>query len=280
MHKEMPDPFTPLDKVSVLPTAWEVQKGLLRRTPRLLQYEKEGVIQGEGWTLKADGDWYMAHELYAVLGLRDEPRPFYLFFPKGEKAWAELPPRRPSPKPSLALPATKEEKPSNAPPANPSPSANEGKPVKRVRIGRGMDEEIISPSPSPPPRGKREAVGPSEGEKPLFLGNRSPQGEGAGNKPSSSARTTPPLDETVYLWLWGLLGEEEFSPYSVDSLLAYRGYQPQAVWNYLKGKGLLKETSGGFFSLVPPSRRHQRGKVLEEVQEERREEVAQRAGWP
>lgn len=108
----------------VLPSALEIQRGLLRRTPSLKALEQEPgklilLLDGRRVELPAtpEGEYYEAKNLYALSGPRPilELRPT----PKGE-IWTEV--------------RTPEEKPRSSPPS---------------------PQETKTPEPAPPPRKKR-----------------------------------------------------------------------------------------------------------------------------
>lgn len=233
--------------IKVLPTAWELRRGLLRRTPALRLLEREGVIAGNGWMLRASGEWYEAVDFYERLGLRESPLPI-LLVPLGHgEALAEV----------LPVPA---KRPLSAPKEEPPPP--EERPKKRVRVGERREED-----PLPPPR--EEALGFQPGEEegprlrpampsassplptsfPLRKTEEIPESKAP---PASKGGEAPvPLRE-VHTLLWEILGGEEFGRYSVDPYLRHRGYDPEAVWRALSQAGCLEER-GGFWRLLPPS---------------------------
>ena len=146
-----------LKSIKLIPTALELEKGILRRTPSLKALEKDGIIRGEGWTLRPteDGEWYDAREFYAALGVGGGNRVLQLIA-DGGKVFAELLPLRSPPRGKGS--ETLEEKEDNSWGGWGKEEARP--PSKRVRIGTG--EEISKPSF--PSFRQREKV---EEEKPL-----------------------------------------------------------------------------------------------------------------
>lgn len=117
-------------RIKVLPSTFEVSRGILRRTPSLAQADGgTGSLLGRGWILEVvqDPGFYEAVSLYEALGLR-EPRAFLLRF-DGEAWQAELLPFRPPPPRPREAPARKEEE-----------VEREEKPRKRVRVGEEVGE--------------------------------------------------------------------------------------------------------------------------------------------
>lgn len=130
-------------KVKVIPTAFEVQRKLLRRTPALRALEEvEGILQVMGITLVShDGEWYEAGELYQKMEMYEPAS--VVFYRMGKEVWAERAPvvgyARMSP--------PREEAPREPPPP---PKEEAAPPKKRVRIGSFEAD-----------REKAEGVGPS-----------------------------------------------------------------------------------------------------------------------
>lgn len=70
--------------IRILPTAWELARRLLRRTPRLRLLEENGLLEGYGWVLRPiDEEWYDAHDFYGVIGIEDTVRPIHLVLDGG-----------------------------------------------------------------------------------------------------------------------------------------------------------------------------------------------------
>ena len=135
--------WTETRKVKVIPTAFEVQRKLLRRTPGLRVLEEaEGILQVMGITLASrDGEWYEAGELYQKLEVY-EPAPI-VFYRVGEEVRAERVP---------VVGRARLTPPREEAPREPSPPPQEeaAPPKKRVRIGSFETD-----------RGKPEGVDPS-----------------------------------------------------------------------------------------------------------------------
>lgn len=234
--------------IKVLPTAWELHRGLLRRTPALRLLEREGAIAGNGWILRASGEWYEAADFYERLGLRESPLPI-LLVPLGQgEALAEV----------LPVPARR---PLSAPKEEPPPP--EERPKKRVRVGERREEDAL-PSPKEgalglQPWGEEEGSRPrpavpsasSPLPTPLPLRKTEEVSESKVPPAPKGGEASVPLRE-VHALLWEILGGEEFGRYSVDPYLRHRGYDPEAVWRALSQAGCLEER-GGFWRLLPPS---------------------------
>ena len=210
--------------IRILPTAWELSRGLLRRTPTLRALEGEEGIRGEGWTLvPLDEEWYDARELYEAAGLRDAVRPLELH--RYGDSWRAV---------AVA--------PRGAPPPRPEPSGDgegkkeegEEKRKKVVRIGPSQASQ--EPSPPPPPLPSSPIL-PGEGRV--------------------RVRKASPGEASHLLGLWERLyqvvGSEPFHPEGgVDGLLVHWGYNPREVWSAFLARGWVRREGLGFLVLARP----------------------------
>lgn len=154
--------------MKIIPTAWEVQRGLLRRTPGLKALEAEEdrlvlLLEGKRVELQAtpDGAFYQAAALFALCA----PRTVLKLRParKGE-VWVEaLEPR---------LAPQKAEKPEEAPQSPPPPKAKRR--VRLLQTAEGwkevVEQEAESPEPPSPVKDPLEAL-------PLLLRHLAPEEE-------------------------------------------------------------------------------------------------------
>lgn len=214
----------PLKRIRIWFTGWELQRGLLRRTPSLAQWEEGGEIRGKDWVLRPqeNGEYYEAQDLFYHLGFRDTPGPFEIvFWAQGE---AEALPLSINPRGIGKSSPPVEGKGGNREPQEEEVSKE--KKVKRVRIGGygSIAHEPLPNSSVPPER---------------------PKGKEKGGVPKSF--------QEVYERLLSLLGGEEFSSLGVNALLEFWGYNPEEVWGYLERKGVLQKR-GEFYLLQEEER--------------------------
>lgn len=252
-------------RLKVMPAAWEIHRGYLRRTPSLKRLERDGVIAGRGWTLRPLGeDWYDASEFYERLGLRETPLPLLFVAEEDGSVWVEvlplsasrrLPPREPkeAPKEGGEAPKGQEE-------------VAEERPKKRVRIGFPSEEPSRGAAPSASKAPPQPGVGWGSAPAPQGAGglDGAPGPTGRFRREEGGTPSSPSPEE-AYALLWEILGGEEFSRYSVDPYLRHRGFDPEAVWEALSRRGLLLEERG-FFRLRPKAPSPVRRSAIEDTE--------------
>lgn len=243
----------------ILPATHELERGILRRTPRLRAWELEGAIQGEGWCLRPlpDGEWYEAAELYQALGLHGVPRPFVLDFRGPGVARARLAERASPRRPLRQL----EEEPSWQSPQEVLGREEAGKPALPPRASKRAVLSFKEGVWTLTERTEERAPQPSSPASPAPWGQASPpppppkaearQGERAGNGPLFVPKPLPPAG-ALHEALVEVLGQEEFAPEGVEAYLRFKGWEPEAVWEALERAGLLRK-NGAFWSLASKS---------------------------
>lgn len=260
-------------RFKVMPAAWEIRRGYLRRTPSLKRLERDGVVAGRGWSLRLLGEeWYDASELYERLGLRETPLPL-LFVAEGDgSVWVEVLPlsasrRLPPREPKEASKEPKEASKEGGEASKGQEEVAEERPKKRVRIGFPSEEPSRGATPSASKAPPQPGVGWGSAPTPQGAG-----GLDGGPGPTGRFRReeggipSSPSPEEAYALLWEILGGEEFSRYSVDPYLRHRGFDPEAVWEALSRRGLLLEERG-FFRLRPKAPSPVRRSAIEDPEE-------------
>lgn len=238
-----------MNALRVMPSAYEVERGLLRATPSLKALLGERCRIGEEEVV-LDRDHYRVGLLYLRLGFKVGDILLFHRKPDGTVE-VEVKPRaersRPAPPPS-------EPKPHGGMPPAVQPQPQQGQ--KRVRLvfkeGSWVWEEPHPQTPpqdwpSPPPlSGAQKAPGPLQGPSgSLPPAPAQARGPNAASPPSSAANPF-----RVYALLKAKLGHEEFAWEGVEAYLEYRGIPPAEARRALERAGLL-EPSPPFIRLKP-----------------------------